>query len=162
MFQSGKSAMFYGGSWQAVSFKNSAAIADKIDVAPLPAGEVDTSIIHGLGNAINAKTKNADAAWEFVKFLGSADAARMMGESGIVIPAYEGTQDGWLEAFPNYNLQAFLDQVDSATPFPVTDNTAKWQALEKQKLPEAWTGAKPVDVVARELAAAMDEVLAKQ
>lgn len=162
LFQSGKVAMFYGGSWQAVSFKATPAVADKVDVAPLPAGQKDTVIIHGLGNAINAKTKNADQSWEFVKFLGSKQAAEISAESGIVIPAYSGTQEGWLKAFPNYNLQAFLDQIPAATPFPVSENTAKWQALEKQKLPAAWTGAQPVDAVARDLAGAMDAVLKEQ
>lgn len=162
MFQSGKVAMFYGGSWQAVSFKATPAIADKVDVTALPAGKKDTVIIHGLGNAINAKTKNPDQAWEFVKFLGSKQAAEISADSGIVIPAYEGTQQGWLKAFPNYDLQVFLDQIPSATPFPVSENTAAWQALEKQKLPAAWTGAQPVDAVARDLAGAMDQVLAEK
>ncbi len=162
MFQSGKVAMFYGGSWQAVSFRNDPAIANSIDVAPLPAGEEDTSIIHGLGNAINVNTKNKDAAWEWVKFLGSKQAAQMTAESGIVIPAYEGTQKGWLDAFPKYKLQAFLDQVDDATPYPVTANTAEWQELERQLLPAAWTGKRPVEDVAKELAAEMDRVLAEQ
>ena len=162
LFQSGKVAMFYGGSWQAVSFKAAADFADKIDVAPLPAGVKDTAIIHGLGNAINAKTQHQDEAWEWVKFLGSQQAAEMSAQSGIVIPAYNGTQDAWLKAFPNYNVQIFIDAIPTATPFPVGRNEAEWQALEKQKLPEAWTGAKPLDVVARELAVAMDEILAKQ
>ncbi|WP_219416259.1 ABC transporter substrate-binding protein [Pseudonocardia nigra] len=161
MFQSGKSAMFYGGSWQAVSFQKTEAIADKIDVAPLPAGVEDTSIIHGLGNAINANTAHPDEAWEFVKFLGSQQAAEVMAESGIVIPAHQNTQQAWLEAFPEYNLQIFLDAVAGATPYPVSANTAEWQALEKQMLPAAWTGQRPVDEVARELAAAMDRVLAE-
>jgi multiple sugar transport system substrate-binding protein len=163
LFQSGKVAMFYGGSWQAVSFKAAGDFADKIDVAPLPAGPAkDTAIIHGLGNAINAKTQHEDEAWEWVKFLGSQQAAEMSAQSGIVIPAYNGTQDAWLKAFPNYDVQIFLDAIPGATPFPVGRNEAEWQALEKQKLPQAWTGAKPVDAVARELAAAMDEILAKQ
>lgn len=162
MFQSGKSAMFYGGSWQAVSLAGTPAVAKNIDVAPLPKGEKDTSIIHGLGNAINAKSKNPDAAWELVKFLASKEAAEKIAESGAVIPAYDGTQQAWLDAFPQYNLQAFLDQVDNATPFPVSENTAEWQTLEKEMLPAAWTGQRPVEDVARELAAAMDKVLAKQ
>jgi multiple sugar transport system substrate-binding protein len=161
LFQSGKVAMFYGGSWQAVSFKAAGEFANKIDVAPLPAGVKDTTIIHGLGNAINAKTKNEDQAWEFVKFLGSKQAADISAETGIVIPAYNGTQDAWLKGFPDYNLKIFLDAIPTATPFPVGRNEAEWQAVEKQKLPAAWTGAQPVDVVARDLAAAMDEVLAK-
>ena len=162
LFQSGKTAMFYGGSWQAVSFKAAGDFGGKVDVAPLPAGVKDTTIIHGLGNAINAKTKNEEQAWEFVKFLGSKQAAEMSAESGIVIPAYEGTQEAWLKAFPDYNLKIFLDAIPTATPFPVGRNEAEWQALEKQKLPAAWTGAQPVDVVARDLAAAMDQVLAKE
>jgi multiple sugar transport system substrate-binding protein len=159
MFQSGKVAMFYGGSWQAVSLSTTPALQDNLDVAPLPAGEEDTSIIHGLGNAINANTECPQEAWELVKFLSSEEAAETMAASGIVIPAYEGTQDGWLEAFPNLNLQAFLDQVEQATPFPVTENTAEWQALEKEMLPAAWTGERPVEEVAGDLATAMDEVL---
>lgn len=162
MFQSGKVAMFYGGSWQAVSFKNTPTIADKIDVAPLPAGPAkDTVVIHGLGNAISADTENPDAAWEFVKFLGSEEAAQVQAETGIVIPAYEGTQEAWVKSAP-YNLQIFLDQVPTATPFPVTTNTAEWQALEKQLLPAAWTGQRDVADVAGELATKMNQVLADQ
>lgn len=159
MFQSGKTAMFYGGSWQAVSLSATPTLQNNLDVAPLPAGEEDTSIIHGLGNAINANTECPQEAWELVRFLSSEEASKKMGESGIVIPAYEGTQEGWLNAFPQLNLQAFLDQVEQATPFPVTENTAEWQALEKEMLPQAWTGERPVDEVAGDLASAMDEVL---
>jgi multiple sugar transport system substrate-binding protein len=162
MFQSGNVAMFYGGSWQAVSLASTPPLADSLGVAPLPAGEEDTTIIHGLGNAINANTACAEEAWEFVKFLSSQEAAETMAASGIVIPAYEGSQQGWLDAFPQLDLQtAFLDQVDQATPFPVSENTAEWQALEKEMLPAAWTGERPVDEVARDLAAAMDSVLAE-
>ncbi len=161
MFQSGKVAMFYGGSWQAISLSTTPTLKDNLDVAPLPAGEQDTSIIHGLGNAINANTECPQEAWALVKHLGSEEAAQTMAASGIVIPAYEGTQEGWVKAFPQLNLQAFLDQVDQATPFPVTDNTAEWQALEKELLPAAWTGERPVDDVAEDLASSMDEILAE-
>lgn len=162
MFQSGKVAMFYGGSWQAVSFQATPEIGTKIDVAPLPAGEQETVIIHGLGNAINAQTDHADAAWDFVRFLGSKEAAEISAKSGIVIPAYEGTQEAWLNAFPEYNVQVFLDQVETATPFPVSQNTAEWQALEKKMLVPAWTGERPVQEAATELAEGMDKILAEE
>ena len=163
MFQSGKVAMFYGGSWQAVSLAETPKLGSSFDVARLPSGpESNTSIIHGLGNAINAGTDHPDEAWEFVEYLSSEEVATTMAESGIVVPAFEGTSQAWVDAFPDYDLQIFLDAVENATAYPVTSNTAEWQLLETEYLPPAWTGERPVDEAAQDLAGAMDAVLADQ
>lgn len=162
LFESGKVAMYYGGSWRAIGFDKNEYTKDRVDVAPLPRGEKQAVLIHGLADVAYAKTEHPDEAWELVKFLGSEDAARIMGETGTVIPAYEGMQEAWTKSMPQYNLKTFIDAVDYSVPYPVSKNTAAWQADELELLRPAWAGEKDIDAAARELAAAMDEDLTKE
>jgi len=161
-FESGKAAMFYGGSWNVVEFKKNEYTADKVDVAPLPKGEKQGVVIHGLANVISAKSKHADAAWQFVKYLGSKAAANVEAETGTVIPAYNGTQDAWVAASPDYDLKVFLDATAYSTPYPVSQNTAAWNTDETKYLTEAWDGKEDVTTAANQLAKAMDADLAKE
>jgi multiple sugar transport system substrate-binding protein len=161
-FESGKTAMFYGGSWNLAEFKNNEYTADKVDVAPLPQGEQRAVVIHGLANVMNAQAENQDVAWEFLKYLGSEDAANVLAGTGTVIPAYDGTQQAWAEASPEYNLQVFLDATSYAHPLPVSGKTAEWNALEAKFLTEAWSGKTSVEQAATELAEAMDQALADE
>ncbi|MGH8828131.1 MAG: ABC transporter substrate-binding protein [Jiangellaceae bacterium] len=161
-FESGKTAMFYGGSWNLAEFKNNEYTADKVDVAPLPQGEERAVVIHGLANVISANTEHADAAWEFVKFLGSEEAAEIQAETGTVIPAYEGTQQAWVDAAPEYNLQVFLDAAEYASPLPVSSNTGAWNAEEAKYLTEAWAGELDVAEAAAHIAEAMNAALADE
>lgn len=139
-FESGKTAMFYGGSWTLAEFKGNEYTSDQVDVAPLPQGEQRAVVIHGLANVVSAGTDQPDAAWEFVKYLGSEDAATVLANTGTVIPAYEGTQQAWVDASPDYDLQVFLDQTADAQPLPVSADTAVWNALEAEHLTEVWAG----------------------
>jgi multiple sugar transport system substrate-binding protein len=162
-FQTGKVAMYYGGDWRAVTLSNDPNVKDKIDVAPLPKGpEGSQSVIHGLGNAVYAKTKHPQQALEFVEFLGGQQAAQIEAETGTVIPAYQGTQDAWVKAYPNYHVQVFLDEVAQAVPYPVSKNTAAWNQLETQYLSKAWSGQMDVGQACRELAQAMQADLDKE
>lgn len=159
MFQSGKVAMFYGGSWRPLQFAANENIKDKIDVTQLPKGKKDTVVIHGIGHVIPANVKNKEAAWEFVKFLGSKEAAEIMAKTGAVIPAYSGAQDLWVKSNPQWNLKAFIDQVPDATPFPTSADTLKWKDLETQHLPKAWAGEAPVEDSAKTIATEMNQIL---
>jgi multiple sugar transport system substrate-binding protein len=161
-FESGKAAMFYGGSWNVSEFKKNEYTADKVDVAPLPKGKTQAVVIHGLANVISAKSPNAEAAWKFVKYLGSEDAAKVEAETGTVIPAYNGTQEAWVAASPEYNLKIFLDATAYATPLPVSQNTAAWNTDETKLLTEAWAGKTDVATAAGQLAKAMNADLAKE
>lgn len=161
-FESGKTAMFYGGSWNVAEFKNNDYTKDKVDVAPLPEGKERAVVIHGLANVISANTDHADAAWKFVKYLGSEEAAKTQAETGTVIPAYAGTQQAWVDASPDYDLQIFLDATGYAKPLPVSSNTAAWNAAEAKYLTEAWAGRTDVAAAAAQLAEAMNANLADE
>ncbi|MFF5207662.1 ABC transporter substrate-binding protein [Streptosporangium sp. NPDC000396] len=162
MFESGKVAMYYSGSWYAGRFNKNAATKDTIDVAPLPAGKNRAVVTHGATNVVFAKSKHVDAAWKFVRFLASKEAAEIIGRSGSVIPAYAGTQQAWIDSAPQFNLKVFIDQLSVSFPYPSSKNTAGWMDEELPYLSKAWTGEVPVEEAAKALAAKMNASLAQE
>ena len=89
--------MIFEGSWNALTYSQA---NPAIAVAPLPKGKTRASANHALANVIWTGSQNQCAALEWVKYLASADAERILGETGTVIPAME-------------RLQERLDSVDS-------------------------------------------------
>lgn len=159
-FYSERTAMYQGGSWIAAAISGT-DIEDDVDVLPLPIGEEQASVIHGVANVVAAEGENIEAAQAFQNFLATEEAQQIQADGGI-ISAYEGTQDEFLDSIPNANLQVFLDAADYAQPLPASSNTAAWNALEEDLLTEAWTGERSVEDVAADLAEQMDEALADE
>lgn len=162
LFESGKLAMYWGGSWDAKEFSGNDATKNGVDVAPLPAGVKKATIIHGLANVVFAHTSHPAQAEKFAAFLGSQQAAQIEADTGTVIPAYNGTQQSWVKAYPQYHLQSFLDQLPDAVPYPISKNTAAWNTLETTELTKAWDGSEPIDKAAGDLATQMNAALAKE
>lgn len=160
-FTSGKLAMYWGGSWFR-SALGDVPFADSVDVLPLPQGEEQATVIHGVSNVVAAASKNKQAAQAFQVFLASEEAQRQQGEYGSIIPAYTGTQDSFAASMPQANLQVFIDALDYAQPLPVSANTSAWNALEAELLPQAFSGERPVADVTAELAEEMDAALAEE
>jgi multiple sugar transport system substrate-binding protein len=159
-FTSGKLGMLWSGSWSRTAVADS-EFADVIDVAPLPQGEEQATVIHGVSNVVAASSKNKRAAQALQVFLASKQAQQQQGDMGAVIPAFTGTQQAFVDSAPNVNLQVFVDATEYARPYPVSANTAEWNAFETELLPDAFSGAVPVDDAAKSLAEKMNTVLAK-
>lgn len=160
-FTSGKVAMYYGGSWFRGAIGGSPVEAD-VQVAPLPRGEEQATVIHGVANVVAANSANKQAARALQAFLASEDAQRQQGEVGSIIPAFTGTQSSFVDSLPGVDLQVFLDAVDYAKPLPVSKNSAAWNTFEAELLPDAFSGARPVADVTADLAAQMNGALAKE
>ena len=58
-----------------------------------------------------------------------------------MIPAFNGSQQAWVDALPQYDLQVYIDALDTAVPYPVSKNTAAWTALESEILSQVWAGS---------------------
>jgi len=159
-FTSGKLGMLWSGSWSRTAVAES-AFADVIDVAPLPQGEEQATVIHGVSNVVAASGKNKQAAQALQVFLASEAAQQQQGDMGAVIPAFTGTQQAFVDSAPNVNLQVFVDATEYARPYPVSANTAEWNAFETELLPDAFSGDVAVDEAAASLAEKMNSVLAK-
>jgi len=159
-FTSGKLGMLWSGSWSRTAVADS-EFADVIDVAPLPRGEEQATVIHGVSNVVAASSKNKQAAQALQVFLASKEAQQQQGDMGAVIPAFAGTQQAFVDSAPDVNLQVFVDATEYARPYPVSANTAEWNAFETELLPDAFSGAVPVEDAAHELSEKMNTVLAK-
>jgi len=160
-FTSGKLGMLWSGSWSRTAVAES-EFADVINVAALPHGEEQATVIHGVSNVVAASSKNKQAAQALQVFLASKAAQQQQGDLGAIIPAYTGTQQAFVDSAPNVNLQVFVDATEYAKPYPVSGNTAEWNAFETELLPDAFSGSVPVDEAATSLAEKMNGVLAKK
>ncbi|WP_077328662.1 ABC transporter substrate-binding protein [Virgibacillus siamensis] len=161
MFESGKVAMLFQASYMIPEFKNNEYTLKNADVAVLPKMQKRSNVIHGLGNVIAANSKNKDAAWKFVKFLSSKKAAKMQAEAGI-IPAYKGTQDAWVEATPEFNLQAFLDMAEVSEPYPVSRDTSKWSTIVQENIAKAWSGQISIEEASEVIDKKVESVLSEE
>ncbi|MEV4368287.1 sugar ABC transporter substrate-binding protein [Nonomuraea sp. NPDC049637] len=165
LFMTGKYAMYYGGSWLASTFKANTERGGKVDVAPLPKGPAQEAVILlGLANSVSAKSEHPAEAAQFATFLSSDEAEKILSDSGgASVSSRAGTQDGWFAAFPDYHLkETFAASIPNGVPYPVSLNTAKWQDVQNKLLAEAWAGTRPTAEAAKEIAAQMNEILAKE
>jgi multiple sugar transport system substrate-binding protein len=162
MFESGKIAMLYDGSWAVGEFANNPYTKENADVAPLPKGKTATGVIHGTATVINAKTKHPQEAVELLKFLASKEANMMYADVGSFVPSYNGTQEKWVKSVPNFNLQSFVDSIDTATPYPISKSTAKWEDVQNEYFQKAWAGEMTIEEAAKQVAAKMNETLAAE
>jgi multiple sugar transport system substrate-binding protein len=162
LFESGKVAMMYGGSWQAIEFSKNEFTKDKVDVALLPKGKQRATVIHGMGNAIYANTPHKQEAWEFLKFLVSKRGAEIQAESGAVISSYEGTQDLWVKSTPKFHLQIFIDELAYSYPYPTSKNTQAWLEVQNKILGDAWLGKISAEQAGKQIAQKMNALLAEE
>lgn len=160
-FLSGKLAMYQGGDWFRAALVGTDLEKDVV-VVPLPKGKTQATVIHGVSNVVAADSKNKAAAQALQTYLASKSAQQQQGDLGAVIPAFNGTQHGFISSMPNANLQVFLDELAYAKPLPISKNTAAWNALETKYLPDAFSGKTPVATALKELASQMDAALAKE
>ena len=158
LFSSGKVAMMFDGPWMVPEYKNN----PDLNVAVVPKGKQRAVAIHGLSNVIAANSKHKDAAWKFVQFLGSKEAAEVYAQTGTVIPAYNGTQDAWLQSVPNLNLKAFIDGVEYSVPLPSVKSTGEIWQYEIDVLKKAWSEEESVDDAVKELTKKANEALSKK
>ena len=160
-FTTGKVAMFYGGSWARAAIGDS-DVKDVVDVAPLPTGKEQATVIHGVANVVAANSKNKQAAQALQVYLASEAAQTEQGDLGAIIPAFNGTQAAFVDSYPGVNLQVFLDATEYAKPLPVSKNSAAWNALEAKILPDVFSGATDVDSATADLGSQMTALLAKE
>lgn len=160
-FINSKSGMFWSGTWSNAELLAS-PVKDSIALAPLPKGERQATVIHGLANVVAKDSKNKAAAVAFQTYLGGKTAAQIQAKLGAANPAYNDTQQAFVDTAP-WDLNIFeTAAVDYAYPYPISKNTAAWNKAESDLLPDAFSGKRPVAEVAKELAKRMNADLAKE
>lgn len=157
MFTSGLAAMIPDGSWMANYYCD--ILGDDVDVAWMPAKKKSTCILNGIAYSASANTKNPDAAWEFLKFLATKEAAEI--QSKVVVPAYEGAGAAFVNKIPSMNLQVLLDQAETAVPYPFAyQNVDAVESALNAELQDVWIGQKDVATALKNAQANMEKELA--
>ena len=162
MFEGNQLAMNFAGSYMVPEYAGNDAIADKIDCVEIPTfNGVEDNCINGLGYAVYEGSKNKDAAIDFAIWLGSKEAMKIQGETGVVISARTDAQQYFSKANPDYNLAAYTNHADEAYPFPVCKSAAELYDLEATSLQKAYNGEAPLADVCKEMKQKADKLLEK-
>ena len=162
-FESGKAAMFYGGSWNVVGVQEERVHRGQGRRGTLAEGREAGVVIHGLANVISAKTKHADAGVAVREVPGlQRPRPTSRPRPAPSSPPTTGPSSAWVAASPEYDLKVFLDATAYSTPYPVSQNTAAWNTDETKYLTQAWDGKEDVATAADQLAKAMNADLAKE
>jgi len=137
-------------------------LGEDLGVAPLPKGKERATIIHGLSWVMNSNTKSEKLAWELLKTLSNKQSEQWLAETGFSIPAYKGTEDAWIKSIPSVDLQVFIDSLEFGVPYPVSENTTKWQDVENEEIQKMLLGQTSIDEATEAVAEKMNEILADQ
>jgi multiple sugar transport system substrate-binding protein len=163
-FVSGKAGMWWTGSWSAAQVAES-PVASTTSVVKLPKGKVSATIMAGISNVVSADTKNKAAAVAFATYLGGKEAALVQARTGTVIPAFTGTQQDWIDAYPaEMNVGTFVDAATDGTavPYPTSLNSNSWMNIERDMLPDAFDGHKSLTETVAKLTEQANAALAAQ
>lgn len=165
LFTSGKVAMITQGSWMVPYYRDNEYSVANADVAVLPTAPDGTrvSIYNGLGWSASANGENTEAAWQLIEYLDTKEAQLMQAELGVTMSAYKGTSEEWKNGVPAFNLQAYVDMLDSTLVFrPYSRSTTKWEDTLTTELRKAWTGEETMANTLKEIAAEMNDILAEE
>ena len=117
-------AAFYslGGPWMVPGFRKSITGWDW-DILPMPGGPGGRGTTLGSdANYISTASENPEAAWEFVKYLTSADGLSMFTREGNIIASRSQVAVNYIgrkATEPPYNLQAYLTGIEISRPTQV-------------------------------------------
>ncbi|GHJ42855.1 sugar ABC transporter substrate-binding protein [Catellatospora sp. TT07R-123] len=146
LLNAGTGSITLAGSWMINSYLGDGAKV-KFGFAPLPAGpQGRKTAINGLSDAIWSGTKHKDEAWQWVKFLASADCQNIVGGNGVVFPAIKSASEKALAAHTakGRDVKVFVDE--AAAPggtffVPITDHGNEVSQIVQDAIQSAVLGA---------------------
>ncbi|MDE7186402.1 MAG: extracellular solute-binding protein [Lachnospiraceae bacterium] len=156
-FESGKTAMNFAGSWMLTEYLNVDTL--NFGVAELPAGKEKGVICSGMAFSVAANAKNPEAALKLVEYLGSEEAQTIEAQSGVAIPAYNGTQQPWIDQF-DVDVSAFVTcaAYGHTSPGFTTSTSAAGSVLDEY-MPQVFSLTMPVDEAMKTITEKINESL---
>ncbi|WP_020574558.1 ABC transporter substrate-binding protein [Actinopolymorpha alba] len=131
----GKLATLAGGRWPVIDLRR-LKLVDKTVVVPWPTNKGNGSPIGWDAWPITKVSKNKAAAWTFITFLMSKDAATYFARiGGTIVPARRSVADSpdFLDNAPEHS-ERLSDAASYATPIPAPDRGSETQKV----IEEAW------------------------
>ncbi len=125
-YLAGHYATVTDGSWMNSAYLGQSDVATKVAPTPVGPSGKRASVFNGLSDGIWSGTKNPDAAWSWVKYLGSTACQDVIGKSAVVFPAIKTSTKIAEKAFADkgWDVSGFTVQVDDGTTqlLPIADN----------------------------------------
>ncbi|MCI9159515.1 MAG: sugar ABC transporter substrate-binding protein [Anaerotruncus sp.] len=149
-------SMYLEGNWElmnkATSYPNMDGKWDiaKLPICPNPAsGDGRATISNGLCYSTAARGKNLEVVKDVLKYFGTEEAQRLAGSYGVAIPAYNGTEDSYFEAFEkagyDLDLQIIKDQFDYSIQCVNNASRPKWKSPVGDELIKIYSGQVDID-----------------
>lgn len=142
LFSAGVSALLFQGSWMITWLDDN--LTFEWGFARLPIGpEGRKCMINGLADSIWTGSEVQEAAWEWVKYLASAEAQELVGEFGAVFPAIFTGAEKAQAAYEarGLDVSTYLDQAAEETfLFPIVDKSSEFTAIVTPALQEIAMG----------------------
>lgn len=162
MFESGKIAMLWAGSYMTPEYLGNDMIKDKVDLVEAPAYKgKKANLINGLAYSVYAKSKHLTEAKKLAVWLGGEKAMKIQGQSGIVISARKDAQKYFEESNQKLNLGAYTRQSDLATVLPCTKVSGQLFKIEIENLKKAYAGEESLAQACQTIVEQGNETLAK-
>jgi multiple sugar transport system substrate-binding protein len=161
LFQSKNAAMTTIGHWAVPGYVGSGI---KFGVAPMPKGPSGRATsVNSAGFVVSNKSKNPDAAWEFIKFALSEAGQKRLAELGFAIPVLKSvaTSDAYLKQPGDLDQKVFLDALDYAHMKPVFRGYEEWAAAVGDGLTPVWDGEAELAPTLETVVKSADDVLTK-
>ncbi len=126
LFLSQKGAILFMGSWKAAVLDESSFASDIGTISMPKKDENNHSVIGGLGFAMNAASKEKDAAWELIKYLSGEESNKMQAEAKIDMPALISAQKYYTPNFKHVDANVFFEAAKTGELFPTSPSVADW------------------------------------
>lgn len=160
-FASGNVAMMFEGPW-GISIQKQLNPELNYNIAPLPTGVTDGTMVRGSLNTITTQSENKDAAWTFLSWLSGPEGIEMWAKGTGAFPARTdvSSQDWFKE---RELFQAFVTQMDrpnAQSPFLVMPNAVQMNKIMTTEIQNVVQGTKTAQQGLDDAAAEWNEILA--
>lgn len=151
LFKAGQTATTSLGSWE---IGDATAAEFETTFFPTPVGPTGqrASMFNGLADSISASTEHPDEAWQWVKFLASADCQNLVAESAVVFPAIPAAAETvkTVRSEQGVDVSAFTVHVEDGTTFtfPISDYAADRDAIMGPAMEAIFTGSDTASTLA--------------
>jgi multiple sugar transport system substrate-binding protein len=134
------------------------------DVAPLPKGKEQASIVNSVGFVVAKDSKHPEEAWAFLKHLVGEPGQKKITALGLGVPALKSVanSDAYLKQnTAPINHQLFLDTMAYARVKPCFRGYDEWATLIGDGMGPIWVGEAELQPTLQELVPQADGILAE-
>lgn len=148
-FKNGKSVFSRNWPYQygLVKAGDVAVKTNQVGVAPLPKG----GCVGGWLLGMNAKSKNPDGAWEFIKYLAGPEGQKVMSTQGGYLPGYNAliTDSAVTAANPLLSMEGFQKAMSTTIARPVSGQYSKTSDTIQINVHKYLSGSQNIDAAVK-------------